>query len=331
MRNWKKTEVSSYMTIYYRIVENQIEIVRCYGTDPVVVIPKQIQGLPVTNIAPYTFSDRKTKEEENVLMYKDETDELFKEQLRLLAGPYVEVIIFPDTVREIGNYIFYGCKNLKELSFSDSLVQIGSGAFTGCGMINKLNINMFSGKSSCAKEILGDLWQRIDIFFEYKKDKTKEKIVFPEHYEEAVENTPARILFTQHHGSGNDYRQCFYEKKLDYQKYDGLFAVATARDDIEVLTDLAFARLMYPQNLSEKAKQRYIEFIRQEYRDVLSHVIQADGMEQLKLISGYSAWTKESISYAIELSAMFNKVEISGYLMNEKQKTYRTNRKKFVL
>ena len=38
----------------------------------------------------------------------------FKGEEELLAGLNVEEIIFPDTVREIGNYIFYGCKKLRK-------------------------------------------------------------------------------------------------------------------------------------------------------------------------------------------------------------------------
>ena len=55
-------------------------------------------------------------------------------------------------------------------------------------------------------------------------------MVFPEHYDEAVENTPARILFTEYHGSGTNYRQCFYSKELDFAEYDSLFDMAVVMD-----------------------------------------------------------------------------------------------------
>lgn len=319
------------MTIYYRIVENEIEIIRCYGIDSKVIIPEQIGGFPVTMIAPYAFSDWKREEETNILIYENETDGLFIDQLHLLAGPYVEEIDFPDTVRKIGNYVFYGCKNLQVISASNLLTQIGSGAFTGCGMINRLNINMCSGNRSCVKEILEDLWQRIDVTFVYREEKKEVKVVFPEHYEEAVENTPARILFTQHHGSGNDYRQCFYDRKLDYQKYDNLFVVAAARDNIEVLTDIVFARLMYPKDLSDKSREKYVDFIKQNYKGAITCILQQDGMAHWKTMTKYSAWTKESIDYAIEVAAMCNKADVTGYLMNEKQKSFQSKRKKFSL
>ena len=87
-------------------------------------------------------------------------------------------------------------------------------------------IHQKKGLKSCAKEILGELWQKIDVDFLYENGDAGGKrahMVFPEHYDEAVENTPARILFTEYHGSGTNYRQCFYSKELDFAEYDSLF------------------------------------------------------------------------------------------------------------
>ncbi len=319
------------MTIEYRIIGNEIEVVRCYGMDSKVVIPEKIAGNFVTMIAPYAFSDRKREEEKEVLVYEQESDRLFCDQFRLLAGEYVKEIQFPNRVKKIGNYIFYGCKNLNGISFSNTLTQIGSGAFTGCGVLNQLTVNMISGKQSCVKEILGDLWQRIDVTFVYPKEQTKVKVVFPEHYEEAVENTPARILFTKHHGSGNDYRQCFFERTFDYQKYDGLFSIAEARETIDVLSDIAFSRLMYPQQLSLKAKEKYVAFIKENISQMLPYLLKGDAMEELKCITHYQAWTKAGIDEAIEMASTNQKVEMTAYLMNQKQKKFQTKKKKYFL
>lgn len=216
------------MKIHYRIRKDQIEIVRCFGADPQVVLPEQIGGLAVTQTAAYAFSDRKGTEEEEVLVFETEEHRMFRDEEILLAGEAVESVAFPDTMQKIGRYVFYGCRNLKELSFSDQLEDIGSGAFTGCRSLNRLEVNLTKGDRTCVKEILGDLWQRIDVTL--RKGEEEARLVFPEHYEEAVENTPARILFTEHHGSGNNYRQCFYNKETDFRKYDSLFFLAKAQD-----------------------------------------------------------------------------------------------------
>ena len=118
------------MKIHYRVKNNTIEIIRCYGTDDRLMIPAEIRGLPVVSAAPYAFSAHKDGEEEAEVWESEDAFSFGGE--RLLAGEEVQEIVFPETLKEIGRYIFYGCKKLERLEFSDTLMQVGTGAFTGC-------------------------------------------------------------------------------------------------------------------------------------------------------------------------------------------------------
>ena len=235
------------MKIYYREKSGGIEILRCFGIESRVEIPGMIDGKLVISAAPYAFSSHMDEKEElkNASLWEVSDGLGFGREEHVLAGNDVEEIVFPDTLKEIGRYIFYGCGNLRKLEFSDSLMQIGCGAFTGCHALEKLTVHMRQGKKSGVKEMLGEMWQRIDVnfFYEYEEDgieksdimhrrenKSEARLVFPEHYDEAVENTPARILYTEYHGSGSNYRQCFYDRELNYQEYDRLFEMAVAMD-----------------------------------------------------------------------------------------------------
>ncbi len=314
------------MKIQYRIRDHLIEIVRCFGIDSKVVLPDTVNGFPVCSVAAYAFSSRKRVEEEDVQEYDTEDAFLMNGEEYLLAGNKIEEIVFPNTVKEIGNYIFYGCKELKKLEFSDTLTQIGSGAFTGCGKLKYLNVHLLKGKKSCVKEILGELWQRIDVtFFDETKNgeslsnpaKRTIQLVFPEHYEEAVENTPARILFTQHHGTGNHYRQCFYDKEMDYRKYDELFGLAVAQDKQEVLVDLVFCRLGFPYELTERHEKVYDEYIRGNLEEVVRYFVEQDDLERLMLISERGLWSEPALHQAIQIASAARNTEITGVLMDE--------------
>ena len=68
----------------------------------------------------------------DVLIFSTDEDRMFRDTEQLLAGDVVEKVTLPDTMEELGRYVFYGCRNLKTLCFSDRLKNIGSGAFTGC-------------------------------------------------------------------------------------------------------------------------------------------------------------------------------------------------------
>lgn len=321
------------MRVKYRIKNERAEIVRCYGTDPRVVLPSEVAGWPVCKVSAYAFSARKAKEDSDVLVYETK-DGLPGEELHLLAGNEIESVVFPDTVEQIGNYIFYGCKFLHELEFSDGLTQIGSGAFTGCGQIAHLKVHLQNGGRSCVKEILGDLWQRIDVTFYYENedpDRTV-RLVFPEHYEEAVENTPARILFTQHHGTGNNYRQCFYNREMDYRKYDELFPLAAAQDKMEVLADLVFDRLDSPMELTEAHKDMYEAYVRGHLPDIAKYLVKREESDRLRLISRHGLWNETGMDAAIREAAELGKAEELSFLMNEKHSLFpEKNRKRFVL
>lgn len=341
------------MRIHYRETEEGIEIVRCFGADGNIELPGQIQGRPVTRAAAYAFSARKAQEDEEALVCETDEGRIFRQQEQLLAGDIVESVRFPDTMREIGKYIFYGCRNLEELTFSDSLTEIGSGAFTGCRSLNRLDVRFLNGRRSCVPDILGDLWQRIDAAFYEAPGGSREagdggsreaggndclekraELVFPEHYEEAVENTPARILFTQHHGSGNNYRQCFYNKEMDYRKYDDLFFVAKAQDKVSVLADLIFGRLLYPAGLARAAEESYEAYVREHGGQIAEYLTDTGRMEALREMSRRGLWTKEALDAAVDHAAAHQTAgrgESLSFLMNERHRLFPVRKGKYEL
>lgn len=323
------------MKIYYREKSGGIEILRCFGMGGRVEIPGMIDDKLVIGAAPYAFSSHMDEKEElkNAGLWEVSDGLGFSREEHVLAGNDVEEIVFPHTLKEIGRYIFYGCGNLKKLEFSDSLMQIGCGAFTGCHALEKLTVHMRQGKKSGVKEMLGEMWQRIDVNFlyEYEEDgieksdimhrrenKSEARLVFPEHYDEAVENTPARILYTEYHGSGSNYRQCFYDKELNYQEYDRLFEMAVAMDKLEVLVDMSFGRLEFPYELTGKARENYREYIRKNLGDIAEYLVKQEDMHRLEVLSSQKLWTLEGIDTALDCASKRKETEVSAFLMNER-------------
>ena len=323
------------MKIYYREKSGGIESLRCLGIEGRVEIPGMIDGKLVISAAPYAFSSHMDEKEElkNASLWEVSEGLGFGREEHVLAGNDVEEIVFPDTLKEIGRYIFYGCGNLRKLEFSDSLMQIGCGAFTGCHALEKLTVHMRQGKKSGVKEMLGEMWQRIDVNFlyEYEEDgieksdimhrrenKSEARLVFPEHYDEAVENTPARILYTEYHGSGSNYRQCFYDRELNYQEYDRLFEMAVAMDKLEVLVDMSFGRLEFPYGLTGNARENYREYIRKNLGGIAEYLVKQEDMHRLEMISSQKLWTLEGIDSALDCASKRKETEVSAFLMNER-------------
>ena len=89
----------------YVIQDNEITITNYIGDNSALVIPEYIKGCPVVAI-------------------KIDDNRDFRQK--------IESIYLPETVREIGEYCFWGCNKLKSVNFPESLKSIGSKAFAGC-------------------------------------------------------------------------------------------------------------------------------------------------------------------------------------------------------
>ena len=129
------------MEFEYDVKDNEILLKRCYGTEERIEVPAQIEGMPVTVLAPYIFSQARRE----------------PDQKAAICGNQVKEIVLPDTVREIGNYAFYGCYYLEALTLSHRTHDIAGGAFTGCRHLKNLTFRMEQAEGYCMKDVLSEV------------------------------------------------------------------------------------------------------------------------------------------------------------------------------
>ena len=206
-----------YLRVKYAETENGICVLRCYGYEQTLVIPDELMGRPVTELAPYACSSsdpgdrwKKYEIQETVL---HEEEKLPGEEQEL-AGELLTEVYLPRHLKRIGTYAFYFCRQLKILHVQGELEDIEGGAFMWCKGLNRLTFRNIPWENKVVYNVLSEFTQELEasLFF---ADGTTLTLTFPEYYEESVENTPARIIDTHWHGSGYKYRQCFPERKLD--------------------------------------------------------------------------------------------------------------------
>ena len=309
--------------IHYRKSEDGLILTGCYGVDGQIILPDEIDGIPIVEIAPYAFSDG--KEAVDDLVYLSEDAEFLSERKRLKTQD-VTMVRLPFGIREIGKYAFYRCRNLEKLVLSDEILEIGGGALTGCRGIREVEIYFRKGECSALKSILDEVRFAVRAKL-YMGDKVAD-ILFPEHYEEAVEDTPAKQLFTRYHGAGGDYRQCFYNRELDYKKYDELLYRAVAEDTVETVMRMAMGRLRFPYKLSNEAKNKYEKYLKEHAKEILVYMIENDEEEDIKFLIETIPGSVEVFDAAIECASKCGKTEILSYFMDEKQKAFPKRKKK---
>lgn len=265
----------------YEKKENSAAILRCFSRDGRIRIPEKIGGLEVRELAPYAFSahlDERVLDNAacegrlRICMRSDLTGQTetvaegILPELPALCGDRLEELMLPLSMRRVGRYCFYNCSKLRRLEFPGKLYDWGSGAFTGCHRAGELCVHLEPDGDSGLKQVLDELPEelQVELCMETQEHAAPQyaRLLFPEFYEEGVENTPARILETHVHGSGILYRNCFQGKRFDFEQYDTLFPHALAQENTRLLTELVLGRLRFPYRLERQAQEEYETYVR---------------------------------------------------------------------
>lgn len=141
-----------------------IRIFECRGLDSLVVIPEEIKGQPVIELAPYIFSAQEDYEPE------DRSDAFWwgegePEELSIVNGNALTELKLPRTLKKVGAYGFYNCENLRSLELYSTTMDWGAGVFTGCFGVEAIRIYVDETQKSCMKELLMELRQSLVVSY----------------------------------------------------------------------------------------------------------------------------------------------------------------------
>ncbi|MGI6071123.1 MAG: leucine-rich repeat protein [Blautia sp.] len=286
----------------YEITDGCVTITRWKLEERVAVIPGQVDGCPVVSLGDYALS----------------------------GGSY-EKAELPPSLRKIGKYAFYNCFKLKSLKFFASIEDVGAGAFTGCHKVKRLDVTVGPQGRSCLRDILMELTEEIAVDYHGEQEA---RLLFPEFYEEGVENTPARILMTQVHGSGLYYRNCFEGGRLNFGEYDSRFGLARAQESERFSLRLAMRRLFYPYRLEERAGNVYREYVTEHLEAAGDYLVEQGDLSHLRCLSeGFlpEKGGQKALEAWIYRAQELEQTEILSYLMELRHRKYPVQRKIFEL
>ena len=277
----------------YVIKNSGVKICRAWGTDPAPQVPECIEGLPVTEIGPYAFSESELPRRFRVdgIKRTETGDSLFEEDFSVrIAGGRVRAVTVPETVKAIGDYAFYGCTALSEIRFAGNIRRIGSGAFMGCGSMRHLEYRVTEETMPLKGLALMLSELRYAISVNIWQNGERYALMFPEYYESSVENVPARIIEMHFQGTGYRYRQCFRDGIMNYKDYDSLFKLAIRQEPAAVLTELAYDRLRFPEGASGEAAAEYKAWFSEKIRDAAAVLLKENDPEKMAFLAGVGAF-----------------------------------------
>ena len=156
------------------------------------VLPKQIAGLPLTEVGPYCFAKNK----------------------------YLERVVLPDTITKIDRMAFYNCTGLKELELGANLTELGGDAFMNCHNLHQIKVRCGAKEASGVRFVLRQISSDLTVHFLGETVDESAVILFSDYYESYDEVTPAHLFGRNIEGEGFRARQCFKEGIFEYVRYD---------------------------------------------------------------------------------------------------------------
>lgn len=332
------------------------------GVDGVVEIPETIGGKRVAEIAPYAFTEGygkiKTLMAAGPLLLADwegkplgewkgsgaggegsgaggegsaggeggaGADSLGSSSDQSRGAPLVEITL-PKGIGKIGNYAFYRCYDLKAFRCHGDIGDVGSGVFAGCTGLAQLDIRAEKGKRSCFKELISELRQELSV--NYYEGDGRACLVFPEMYEESVENTPARMINREMHGCGHRYRYCFQDTAFLFDKYDALFPNVRATGQERTAARLVMGRLKHPLGLMEQYRREYEAYLRERMAQAARTALEDGDSGMLLWLGERYGDRKELLAALIEVGSRAG-TDVLAFLLDLEHRRFPGGRRTF--
>ena len=119
----------------YTVYENYVEITGGEGEVTELIIPAEIEGLPVTSIGNYAFYNRWCHRS---IVIPDSVTHIGKGAFEECI--FTEIVI-PDSVTFIGDSAFSSCSSLTDIAIPDSVTFIGERAFSYCDSLAGIHVD----------------------------------------------------------------------------------------------------------------------------------------------------------------------------------------------
>ena len=307
--------------------EGGVTILRAVTCDENAVLPDELFGLPVTHLSDRALAHgaKPAQGEEVRVLGGAESEDWDNRNIRSLS--------LPQGLESVGDYAFMNLKSMETLRLYDAVQSIGSASFMNCRLFSRLELTRISHDQGPAlAAIVGSLPQELDAAV-YNADGTAVRLIFPEYFENYTENSPAHHFELKIVGGGYAYHGVFRAKKLHLPEYDALWRdyIAAEHDDPRALR-LAYYRLRYPAELSDRAREQYAAFLRQNMPDALSLAMREKDLSGLRLLLSLGGLDAPTLESAMNESRALRFTEATALLLEQRRgRAGAGRRKKFEL
>ena len=285
LNNWKLT---------VRRESDSVTILRAVTWEERAALPETLFGLPVTALGGHALAPTAGAVE--------------GEAVSILGAPCpadtawdnrsLRELTLPRTLSRVGDYAFFQCTALKTLHLWDSITYWGGGALMNCRELNTICLSRAGEQQEALCYFADELSRELDVTVTEADGRTA-RLIFPEFVELYEENCPAHHFDYTIHGAGYPYHHCFRQKKLHYADYDNLWAgFLSMEHDEDCALRLAWWRLRYPLELSDKAERAYTDYLRAHTGEALHWLVERRDAPGLSFLLERTVPSREALTAA---------------------------------
>lgn len=294
-----------------------ITVLRAVTCDPRAVLPEELFGLPVTALGPHALSPNASPVEgEEVLVTCGAPEEDGWSNAGLLE------LTLPALLERVGDYALFNCAKLKKLTLHDGVRYWGGGTLMNCRCLDTFHLTRVGEQGEALAYFADELSRELDVTIR-ETDGAMVRLIFPEYVEVYEENCPAHHFDYNIYGAGYPYHHCFRNKKLSLKEYDGLWRefLGVEHDD-DCAVRLAWWRLRYPAELTEKAAGAYRTYLAAHVREAAAWLLEQRDLTGLHDLLGWTQPDRETLSAACALAREKQVPEAVAMLLEEQHRRF---------
>ena len=289
---------------------DHIVLLRAESGDECAALPETLFSLPVTELYDHALAPEAASidGEEVLLTCGAAPEEYDNRDLKELS--------LPKTLRKVGDYAFFNCRNLSTLNLYDSVVSWGGGVLMNCRELHRFRLKRLGEQQGeSLAYLVGELPNELHVTIE-EADGSHYRLLFPDFIELYEENCPAHHFDYNIYGAGHPYHFVFREHTLSLANYDELFpAMLRVEHDPAAALRLAWWRIRTPYALTEKARATYLDYLAAHEEAALALPLTERDSEGLSLLLSCLTLTRDSLSSALAIAREQQFTEASALLL----------------
>lgn len=298
--------------------EAGVTILRAATCQESAALPETLWGLPVTALGDHALAPG--------------AGAVPGEEVLVSCGPVtpdarwdnrsLRELTLPASLERMGDYALFNCTGLKTLRLGDGAVRWGGGAMMNCRRLDTFQVDCTGREGELLAYFAGELPGELDVELR-RGGRTAARLIFPEYVEIYEENCPAHHFDYNIYGAGYGYHHCFYGKRLDLRAYDGLWRSMLAMEyDSGCALRLAWWRLRYPAELTDRAKADYRAYLRAHVPEAVRWLLSVGSGGDLGLLLAEAPPDREALRDACAMARERGDAAALALLLEEQHRRF---------